>query len=198
MKSTRALAGALARARFVDDAAQIGDAGADRRHALEMRAGRPRDDLRQRRLSAAGRPPQDHRRHGVALDRARAARGPAPAGRSWPTNSSSVRGRMRAASGISRSERTRTASPPARLSALTARRCGEPTGWVKPFFGILSGFGVANAAVNFARELHRDVALRVSDPGVRVVETPCARSCCACPATMCTVPSSKQVCASRR
>ena len=56
------------------------------------------DDARERRLAGAGRPPQDDRLQQVALDR-RAQRPSRPEERSWPTTSSSVRGRMRSASG---------------------------------------------------------------------------------------------------
>ncbi len=52
------------------DAPQVGDAGADRGEPGEVRARLLRDDARERRLPGAGRPPQDHRRRLVGLDRA--------------------------------------------------------------------------------------------------------------------------------
>ena len=124
-----ALAERRARLRFGDDAPQIGDAGADRRHALEIRAGRVARSFGERRLAASRRAPEDHRRNRVALDRS-AQRAPRPRICSWPTNSSSVCGRIRAASGVASGD---AKSDGIARRDVTADR--EVTGSTSGFFG---------------------------------------------------------------
>ena len=89
----------------------------DRTALNEMKCARvdARDQPRERRLSGARRAPQDDRLQAI-LSMARRSGRPGPMSASWPTNSSSVRGRMRSASGAgacacgSRAARRQTAT----------------------------------------------------------------------------------------
>ncbi len=65
----RALAEAPAVARPLHDLAQLGYAGRDGADQLERGAGHLGEDVGERRLAAAGRTPEDHRGHRVALER---------------------------------------------------------------------------------------------------------------------------------
>ena len=81
------------------------------RQLLEGRRRRAGHDARQRGLPAAGRPVEDHRRHPVARDRLAQGAARARAGPAWPTTSSSVSGRIRAASGAGCEGAPRPPSP---------------------------------------------------------------------------------------
>ena len=175
----RAAARAPARLRFGDDSAQVRDARADRRDALEVRARRTRDDFRERRLSGARRPPQYHRRHGVGFDRRGAARVPAQADRLGPTNSSSVRGRIRAASGIEsrrlEERRLQGVGRRDRRGGCGGRRRspGRPSrtpACVSGFLGILQRLRSREPAVQLTGELHGDVTLGVGFGGNGIVD----------------------------
>ena len=139
----------------------------------------------ERRLPAAGRSPEDHRRVRRRARSRRAARGRRRATCSWPTNSSSVRGRMRAASGIA-----------SRANPSCIRAQGSPNsdaGSVSAFFGTLIGLGVGerrDAARPGTASSRRPRACAAS--GWPCCRAPFRRSCCACPASMCTVPSSSE------
>ena len=117
-------------ARAFDGFADVLDAGHDRRELHELRVGAARDQPCQRGLAGARRPPEDQRMQLAASRAPGAAACPAPSTCSWPTNSSSVRGRMRSASGRKRIVGRRVAQQvglrPGRLrprSHCAARRC---------------------------------------------------------------------------
>ena len=96
----RVAAGAAALARARHHLAHLGAPGLDRGELLEGGVGVLGEHPRQRRLAGPGRPVEDHRVRLAGLDRGpQRRRGPSRC--VWPTNSSSVRGRMRAASGRS-------------------------------------------------------------------------------------------------
>src|SRR4051794_6486693 len=66
-RALRVRAEPLARAR--EDLADVRDGRRDGRKLLERRAGHARDDARERRLAASGRPVEDERADAVLLDR---------------------------------------------------------------------------------------------------------------------------------
>ena len=123
-----AAAAALARPR--DHLAHLGAPGLDRRELLEGRVGVRGEHPRKRRLPRPRRPVEDHRVRLAGLDRGPQRRATARAGARWPTNCSSVRGRMRAASGSvgGRAGGGRAARPGTSNSRPIARsigRCGR-------------------------------------------------------------------------
>jgi hypothetical protein len=86
--------------------------GEHRGDGAELGIGVLGEQQRQRGLAAARRPPQDHRVHVPGFDRA-SQRGAGASRRCWPTISSSVRGRMRSARGLSASGGWNSESPAA-------------------------------------------------------------------------------------
>ena len=93
-----------------------------------------RDQPRERRLAGARRAPEDDRLQAIVLDRL-AQRPAGPSSASWPTNSSSVRGRIRSASGAecvgraasgARARRTGTSDRDRRAVARLRRGSARP------------------------------------------------------------------------
>ena len=76
----------------------------------ELRVGEVGDEARERRLAGARRSPEDDRLQQVALDRLAQRPARADRARSWPSTSSSVRGRIRSASGTVRGSIGRSGS----------------------------------------------------------------------------------------
>ena len=99
------------RAGVVDDGAHVLDAGRDRGELDEHPAGRLRYEVRERRLAGARAGPRagstgDVRPPAAAPSTSRRSGAPGASRCCWPTTSSSVRGRIRTASGASAAARS--------------------------------------------------------------------------------------------
>ncbi len=83
-----------------DDVLDLADAGGHRAERDELGVGRCRQEPRERRLACARRAPENQRMEQCRDPMRVGAADPGPSRCAWPTNSSSVRGRMRSASGV--------------------------------------------------------------------------------------------------